>query len=86
MPRYYFHVRRGQMTVLDQEGIDLADIVEAAKRAAHQALQIEASGPPKDVPGNIGAIIVADDLCTILEVPFGSSPPTLRNEFRPPLR
>ena len=25
MPRYYFHVRRGQMTVLDQEGIELAD-------------------------------------------------------------
>ena len=25
MPRYYFHVRRGQITVLDHEGIELAD-------------------------------------------------------------
>jgi hypothetical protein len=25
MPRYYFHVRRGQVTVLDHEGLRLAD-------------------------------------------------------------
>ena len=25
MPHYYFHVRRGQMTVLDHGGIELAD-------------------------------------------------------------
>ena len=37
MPRYYFHVRRGQITVLDHAGMELVDTadakVEAAKRA-----------------------------------------------------
>ena len=33
MPRYYFHVRRGQITILDNEGIELDDTVEAAQRA-----------------------------------------------------
>ena len=40
MPRYYFHVRRGQMTVLDQEGIELADTVDAEMEAAQRAQQI----------------------------------------------
>jgi hypothetical protein len=29
MPRYYFHVGRGQITLLDHEGIELADTVES---------------------------------------------------------
>ena len=40
MPRYYFHVRRGQMTVLDQEGIELANTVDAELEAAQRAQQI----------------------------------------------
>jgi hypothetical protein len=40
MPRYYFHVRRGQMTVLDQEGIELADTADAEVEAAQRAQQI----------------------------------------------
>ena len=40
MPRYYFHVRRGQMTVLDQEGIELADAADAEVEAARRAQQI----------------------------------------------
>ena len=33
MPRYYFHVRRGQLTVLDDEGIELADSADAEGEA-----------------------------------------------------
>jgi hypothetical protein len=40
MPRYYFHLRRGQMTVLDQEGIELADTADAEVEAAQRAQQI----------------------------------------------
>jgi hypothetical protein len=36
MPRYYFHVRRGQLTVLDYVGIVLADTT-AAEVEAHDA-------------------------------------------------
>ena len=34
MSRFYFHIKHGQVTVLDQEGIELADEQEAAKEAA----------------------------------------------------
>ena len=37
MPHYYFHVRRGQMTVLDHEGIVLADAAHAKAEAAQRA-------------------------------------------------
>ena len=40
MPRYYFHVRRGQLTVLDQEGIELPDSAEAKAEAAERAQQL----------------------------------------------
>jgi transcription elongation GreA/GreB family factor len=81
MPRYYFHVRRGQVTVLDQEGREFADLVEAAKEAARRALQIEAIGTLKDVENN-GAIIVDDEFSTVLEVPFGGSLVTFQSELR----
>jgi hypothetical protein len=31
MPRYFFHVKSGQLTVLDREGVELADIANAVK-------------------------------------------------------
>jgi hypothetical protein len=82
MPRYYFHVRRGKATILDHIGVELADLVAAAKEAARRALQIEAIGTLKDVDGK-GAIIVDDDHSTALEIPFGGPAVTLRNDFRP---
>ena len=44
MPRYYFHVRRGQITILDHEGIELADTVDAEVEAADRAQQIVNGG------------------------------------------
>jgi hypothetical protein len=76
MPRYYFHVRRGQTTVLDQEGIELANTVDAELEAAQRAQQIANRGSLNGgslngkflngeflngQPGSSGRIIVADD-------------------------
>jgi hypothetical protein len=36
MPRYYFHVRRGQSTILDHAGIVLADTAHAEADAAYK--------------------------------------------------
>jgi hypothetical protein len=36
MSRYFFHLRRGQVTVLDQEGVELASIEDAAKEAGNR--------------------------------------------------
>ena len=81
MPRYYFHVRRGQMTVLDQEGIELAGTVDAEVEAAQRAQQIVNRGSLNggSLNGGFlngqsasrGRIIVADDNWqTLFEFPF----------------
>ena len=63
MPRYYFHVRRGQLTVPDQEGMELANDVEAVQEAARRARQIATDEG--------GAIIVEDEWDSrIVELPF----------------
>ncbi len=81
MPRYYFHVKRGQMTVLDQEGIELAGTVDAEVEAAQRAQQIVDRGSLNggSLNGGFlngrsasrGRIIVADDNWqTLFEFPF----------------
>jgi phage head maturation protease len=81
MPRYYFHVRRGQMTVLDQEGIELAGTVDAEVEAAQRAQQMVNRGSLNGASMNgeflsaqsasHGRIIVADDNWeTLFEFPF----------------
>ncbi len=86
MPHYYFHVRRGQMTVLDQEGIELAGTVDAEVEAAQRAQQVvnreflnggSLNGGPLNgeflngQSASRGRIIVADDNWqTLFEFPF----------------
>jgi len=71
MPRYFFHVRRGQVTVLDQEGVELADLDEAVQEAARRALQIMAREALISLPPSKGMIVVDDEeFCTLLELPF----------------
>ena len=70
MPRYYFHVRRGQVTILDREGAELPDNAEAEIEALRRAEQIVRGEALKGVPGRSGAIIVADDWRTVFELPF----------------
>jgi hypothetical protein len=73
MRRYYFHIRRGRVTVIDQNGIDFADWVQAAQEAARRALEIEARDSLLDVFSRKGMILVDDEFRTILEVPFGGT-------------
>ena len=37
MPRYYFHVGHGQITLPDHEGIELSDTVDAEVEAAQRS-------------------------------------------------
>jgi hypothetical protein len=71
MPRYYFHVRRGQITILDHEGIELADTVYAEVEATERAQQIVNGASLNGVSASLGRIIVADDNWrTVFELPF----------------
>jgi len=67
MPNYYFHVKRGQMTVLDQDGVVLPDIAEAEREAARRASSIILCEGLKAQ----GVIVIADDAWqTLMEVGF----------------
>ena len=39
MPRYFFHVKRGQVTVLDQEGVELENSAQAEEEATRRTQQ-----------------------------------------------
>jgi len=71
MPRYFFHVKRGQVTVLDQQGIELAGLSEATAEALERGRQIAASATLRAIPANYGAIVIDEELHTVQEVPFG---------------
>jgi hypothetical protein len=61
MPRYFFHVKRGRVTVLDQEGVELTNIDDAANEAARRDRGINPSG----------AVVVADNQWRpLFEVPM----------------
>jgi hypothetical protein len=68
MPRYFFHFKRGQVTILDQEGVDLPDHSEAAEEAARRGRAIAARDALKSVPFSTGTIVVEDEWRTIFEV------------------
>ena len=66
MPRYYFHVRRGQLTILDPQGIDLPNFEEAVGRGRRIALREALNS----AHAKAGRVIVDDEWQTILELPF----------------
>ena len=65
MPRYFLHVKRGQVTVLDQEGVELANPAQAEEEAARRAQQCLADNTSNGLPIShgisSGMIIVADE-------------------------
>ena len=71
MARYYFHVRRGQLTVLDHGGIEFADVGGAEAEGAQRA-QVHVNGEAMNgASTGQGRIIVADDNWeTLFEFPF----------------
>ena len=73
MLRYYFHVRRGHVIILDREGVELANLEEATREAVRRAVQIEASEALKGVRPSGGMIIVSDQFGTVLEVPLAGN-------------
>jgi hypothetical protein len=71
MSRYFFHLRRGHLTVLDREGVELASIEEAAKEAGNRAREIASKDALKGAQANCRVIAIADDKwLTVMELPF----------------
>src|SRR5262249_43410470 len=71
MPRYFFHVRRGQVTVLDQDGTELPSLEHAAKEAIRRARELAARASVQDTAPSRRMIIIADsEWRTMVEVPF----------------
>jgi hypothetical protein len=71
MPRYYFHVRRGQLTFLDNEGIELTDIEAAATEAVRRGRAIARRvGLINGVGLQAGAVVIDDEWRTVLELPL----------------
>jgi hypothetical protein len=71
MPRYFFHFKRGQVTLLDQEGVELADIEQAVKEAARRAQEIVSKDVQQRISANGRTMIIADEgWHTVVELPF----------------
>jgi len=60
VPRYYFHVRHGQLTVIDRHGMELAGDLEAALEGALRSREIASSQALRGIPTQDGLIIVED--------------------------
>jgi len=71
MPRYYFHVRRGQLSVIDREGMELANDAEAAREAGRRGRMIATNQALRGIPTRGGLIIVDDQWDNgVLELPL----------------
>jgi len=71
MPRYFFHLKRGQVTILDQEGTELKDIDEALKEATRRGREIAKRGIPYGgVPSGAVVVIADEQWRPVLEVPM----------------
>jgi hypothetical protein len=78
MPRYFFHVRRGQITILDQDGVELADVAAAAREAIRRGREVARQNAVTSAPLGLGRIIVDDEWRTIFELPVED----INNELR----
>ena len=56
------------MTILDQVGVELADVTEAAEEAVRRGREILARDALNSVPFSTGVIIVEDEWRTICEL------------------
>jgi len=70
MARYFFHIKRGRVTVLDHEGIELTDLTDAEREATRRAEEIVLRESLNAIPQDTGVVVVADDWQTVMEVPF----------------
>jgi hypothetical protein len=58
MPRYFLHVRRGGATVLDRQGVELADIEQAAAEAVRRGREIAKQDASNGLTPTIGMIVI----------------------------
>jgi Domain of unknown function (DUF6894) len=70
MPRYFFHVRRGDVTVFDREGVELTGIAQAAREAARRGREVAARDAENSASRGAGRIIIEEGWRTVLELPF----------------
>jgi hypothetical protein len=70
MSRYYFHVRRGRLTVLDHGGIELADTMDAEVEAVERAQRLVNGEPLNGASASRGIIVADDNWQTLFELPF----------------
>lgn len=71
MPRYFFRFKRGQVTLLDQESVELADIEQAAKEAARRAQEIGSQDVQQGISANGRTMIIADEgWHPVVKLPF----------------
>src|SRR5262245_17169278 len=72
MPRYYFHIKRGQVVVLDQEGLELSGMAEADKEAARRGKKISAHVLTGDQnwwpPLNDDALLLAERIVSVRQL------------------
>jgi hypothetical protein len=70
MPRYFFPVRRGQVTEVDRVGVELADIGEAVKEAMRRAAEITRREASSGVALKPGVVLIEEGWRTLLELPI----------------
>ena len=70
MPRYYFHVKSGQVTVLDHEGLELPDSKAAAEEAARGGREIASREGRKDASTGMSIVVADERWWPVFEVPF----------------
>jgi hypothetical protein len=70
MPRYFFHLRRGDVTVFDREGVELTGIAQAAREAARRGHEVAARDAEISASLGAGRIIIEEGWRTVLERPF----------------
>ena len=71
VPRYFLNVKRGQVIMLDQEGVELAEAAQAEVEAGHRTQQVVTGNVLIGLPVSRGTIIVDDENWRrLFELPF----------------
>jgi hypothetical protein len=61
MPRYYFHIRDGRTLVLDEEGMECRDLLEAQGEALDSARDLAKEAMLSGARGPIAQIEIEDE-------------------------
>lgn len=70
MPRYFFHVRRGEVTTMDTVGVELAGYAEAVREARKRGRDLAARETANGRSPVGGTIIIDDEWQRFVEIHF----------------